>query len=757
MRRQPGAATPGAAPLGLNLNRTPRLRDRDTLPRRCANPLSTALLLLCLGGRAVVCAQAAPSAGAAAAADFSEFQGQYRNPENPDQEIAVYLDGGALYEEAERRDRQQLVPDGAARFRIQSPQAHIVFLRDASGAVSGLKFVFDHDGRTLSQLTRISAEPVRLNHPRDYTRQQVMIPMRDGVRLHAVILRPAQTSADDPPLPFLIDRTPYGVDDSDSRSVNQEKPELAASGYIFVNEDIRGRYKSEGTFVMNRPIVAHTTPQDIDETTDTHDTIDWLLKNVPGNNGRVGVLGVSYDGFLAMMAGIDAHPAVKAISPQAPMTDVWLGDDFFHNGAFRETYGFDYVQEMEAQKTDTRVDTRQDTYDFFLEHRNFEGAAAAAHMSDLPTAKAFLTQPAYTKFWHDMAVEYHLTRVEVPTLEVGGYWDQEDMWGTQAEYAALKQHDDHHQLFLVLGPWNHGGWGSSGRRLGSDFGRLDFGEPTGTEFRKIIEAPFFEKYLKDKPGFELADTASFRTGADKWEHYSAWPPTAGFAPARLYLEPGKALSFAAPTATGDPFAASYHSDPADPVPYRHRPIQSTYAPGSKWYTWLVEDQRFVTSRKDVATFTTSPLDRDVTITGDVTADLFAATTGSDADWIVKLIDVYPGNAPGAGDQSTAGYQLMVAGEIFRGRYRSSFEQPEPLEPGTVNEFKWSLHAADHTFLKGHSIMVEVQSTWFPLYDRNPQTFVLDIMTAPKKAYKAETMTLYASPQYPSHLEFQIAQ
>jgi hypothetical protein len=706
--------------------------------------------LLCLGGRSVVCAQAVPpSAGAAAAADFSEFQGQYRNPENPDQEIAVYLDGGALYEEAERRDRQQLVPDGAGRFRIQSLQAHVVFLRDASGAVSGLKFVLDHDGRTLSQLTRVSAEPVRLNHPRDYTRQQVMIPMRDGVRLHAVILRPAQTSPCDPPLPFLIDRTPYGVDDSDSRSVNQEKPELAASGYIFVNEDIRGRYKSEGTFVMNRPIVAHTTSSDIDETTDTHDTIDWLLKNVPGNNGRVGVLGVSYDGFLAMMAGIDAHPALKAISPQAPMTDVWLGDDFFHNGAFRETYGFDYVQEMEAQKTDTRVDTRQDTYDFFLEHRNFEGAAAAAHMSDLPTAKAFLTQPAYTKFWHDMAVQYHLTRVEVPTLEVGGFWDQEDMWGTQAEYAALKQHDDHHQLFMVLGPWNHGGWGGSGRRLGSDFGRLDFGEPTGTEFRKTIEAPFFEKYLKDKPGFDLADTASFRTGADTWEHYRAWPPTAGFTPGRLYLEPGKALSFAAPTATGDPVAASYRSDPADPVPYRHRPIQSTYAPGSKWYTWLVEDQRFVTARKDVATFTLPPLDDDLTVTGDVTADLFAATTGSDADWVVKLIDVYPDNAPAAGNQSTAGYQLMVADEIFRGRYRSSFEQPQPLEPGTVNEFKWSLHAADHTFLKGHSIMVEVQSTWFPLYDRNPQTYVPNIFFAKPADYVKATQSVIRSRDHAS--------
>jgi putative CocE/NonD family hydrolase len=296
-------------------------------------------------------------------------------------------------------------------------------------------------------------------------------------------------------------------------AINRSKPELAVSGYIFVYEDIRGRYRSEGKFVMNHPIVAHKSKKDVDETTDTYDSVDWLLTNVPGNNGRVGVFGVSYDGFLAMMAGIDPHPAVKAISPQAPMTDVWMGDDFFHNGAFRESYGFDYVQQMEAQKTDAMVESKEDTFDFFLKHGNFAGAAAAAKMSDLPTAKAFLTEPTYTKFWQEMAVEGRLNKVEVPTLEVGGYWDQEDMWGTQAEYAALKAHDTKHEVFLVLGPWNHGGWEFTARRLGSTFGTLDFGAATGTEYRKTIEAPFFEKYLKDRPGFDITDTVSFRSGA----------------------------------------------------------------------------------------------------------------------------------------------------------------------------------------------------------------------------------------------------
>jgi uncharacterized protein len=580
---------------------------------------------------------------------------------------------------------------------------------------------------------------------KEYTRSEAMIPMRDGVKLHVVILRPVGSESAGDPLPFLMERTPYGTNGSSSKSVNMSKPELAASGYIFVYCDIRGRYESEGQFVMNRAIVAHTTKNDVDETTDTRDTIDWLLKNVPNNSGKVGVFGVSYPGFLAMSAGIDAHPAVKAVSPQAPMTNIWLGDDFFHNGAFRETYGFDYVQQLEAQKTDVPVQSKEDMYDFFLRNVNFAGAAQTAKMENLPTAKVFLTQPAYTKFWQDMALERHLTKVEVPTLEVGGWWDQEDMWGPQAEYAALEPHDKDHEVFLVLGPWNHGGW----NRRTLSLGAVNFGVDAGEQYRKTIEAPFFEKYLKGRAGFDLKDTASFRTGVNQWERYDVWPPKAGFHVEKLYLLKSEGLSFAEPKDGG--VAGSYVADPANPIPYRNRPIQPTYGDGSKWRTWLVEDQRFVSSRKDLANFETPVLDKDVTVTGDVMADIFAATTGTDADWVVKLIDVYPDDAPAP----MAGYQLMIADEIFRGRYVKSFEKPEALTPGKVTEFKWSLHGADHTFLKGHRIMVEVQSSWFPLYDRNPQTFVPNIMTAPADSYKAATQTIYGSARYPSHLEFSV--
>ena len=580
----------------------------------------------------------------------------------------------------------------------------------------------------------------------EYVGSEVMIPMRDGAKLHAVIVRPVGSdAAGAAALPFLMERTPYGVDGYTPKRVTASKPELAASGYIFVYEDIRGRYGSEGTFVMNRPVVAHTAKTDVDETTDTRDTIDWLLKNVPNNDGKVGVLGISYPGFLAMMAGIDAHPAVKAISPQAPMTNIWLGDDFFHNGAFRETYGFDYVQELEAQKTDGTVDSKEDQYEFFLKNVNFAGAAKVAGMENLPTAKVFLSEPSYVKFWKDMAVEPHLNKVEVPTLEVGGWWDQEDMWGTQAEYAALHPHDTKHEVFMVLGPWNHGGWARGpGDSLGGDFGKVSFGGvKTGQDYRTKFEAPFFEFYLKGKPGYDLKGVASFRTGENKWERYDVWPPKSGFLPAFLFLQPNGALSplnaSTGTVQTGNGPVAIYIADPADPIPYRHRPVQSTYGNGSKWRTWLVEDQRFVDGRKDLAEFKGNVLDKDVTVTGDVVADIFASTTGTDADWIVKLIDVAPD-----------GQQTMIVDEIFRGRYRKSFEKPEPIEANKVEEYKWSLHGADHTFLKGHRMMVEVQSSWFPLYDRNPQTYVENIMSAPASAYQKATVKIYGG----SRLEFE---
>ena len=595
-----------------------------------------------------------------------------------------------------------------------------------------------------------------------YVRSEAMIPMRDGVRLHTVLYRPqVGNGSTSPALPFLMQRTPYGVSSMTARAIESGKPELAASGYVFVYQDIRGRYGSEGQFVMNRPLVAHKGKSGIDETTDTHDTIDWLLAHAPGNSGKVGVLGISYPGFLAIMAGLDAHPAVKAISPQAPMTDVWLGDDFFHNGAFRESYGFDYVQQLEAQKTDKRQSSVEDQYGFFLAHVNFAGAAASAGMTNLPTAQRFLNEPTYTKFWQDMAVERRLARPEVPTLEVGGYWDQEDMWGPQAEYAALRPHepaaDPEHKVFLVLGPWNHGGWARGpGEELVSKWGGLHFGgQTTGVYYRTTIEAPFFEFYLKGKPGFDLADTASFRTGENAWHRYAAWPPQVGYRTVKAYLGPDRTLSAAEPKGSDRSASVAYVADPANPVPYRHQPVQSTYGEGSTWRTWLVEDQSFVSARKDLVNFSTPVLSSDVTVTGEVVADLFAATTGTDGDWIVKLIDVYPD-----GTEQTAagaGYELMVAEEILRGRYRHSATAPEPVKPGEVNEYKWSLHGVDHTFLKGHRMVVEVQSSWFPLYDRNPQTFMPNIMTAPASAYQAETVTVYDSPEYPSHLELPMTQ
>ncbi|MGB7135576.1 MAG: CocE/NonD family hydrolase, partial [Acidobacteriaceae bacterium] len=581
---------------------------------------------------------------------------------------------------------------------------------------------------------------------------------RDGVKLHAVILRPTDTKEQ---LPFLLMRTPYGVDQNTPESLNDRYTDLADSGYIFVMEDIRGRYKSEGAFVMMRPLADHHDPHNVDESTDTYDTVAWLLRHIPANNGRVGVLGISYPGFLAAEAGIDPHPAVRAISPQAPMTDVWLGDDFFHNGAFRQTYGYDYVLGMESSRQSTFGKLDEDAYSFFLNAGSF-AAAGKSTVDELPTGRAFLDHPAYDSFWRARAVQPHLTTVAVPTLEIGGWWDQEDLWGPQAEYAALESHnqpaDPAHRVYMVLGPWRHGSWSLPNRRLGP----LNFGEPVGNEYRRDIEAPFFAYYLKDQPGFNLANTATYQTGTDRWMHYSQWPP-AHVTTRDLYLNADGSLSFAKPADTGA--FKQYPSDPSNPVPYRPRPIQATYAPGSHWYTWLVQDQRFVQDRPDVATWTTPPLDHDVTVTGNVVADLIASTSGTDSDWIVKLIDVFPDHPvadPNCGPtclridpagepwakDDPAGFELMINDEIFRGRYRVSFEHPEPIPANTPEEYKFSLHAADHVFLKGHRIMVQIQSTWFPLYDRNPQTFVPSIMTARPSSYKTAQQRIYAG----SHIE-----
>ncbi len=572
----------------------------------------------------------------------------------------------------------------------------------------------------------------------DYTREDAMIPMRDGVKLHAVVLRPAKQTG---PLPFLLTRTPYGVADSSAKAF----PELARAGYIFVEEDIRGRFGSEGTFVMMRPLAAHHDPKrypkEVDESTDAYDTVAWLLVHVPGNNGKAGVFGVSYPGFLTIEAGIDPHPAVKAISPQAPMTDVWLGDDFFHNGAFRQTYGYDYALGLETGKSNAwgSMPPGEDGYSFFLKAGSFAGAIAGKPA--LPTWQAFLQHPAYDSYWQARAVETHLQKPAVPTLEVGGYWDQEDMWGPQEEYARLHAGDRDGIVHLALGPWNHGEWRGAAAKLGA----LDWGQATGDEFRRDVEAPFFANYLKGQPQ-ALAAVTSFQTGTDRWQHYDRWPPVEA-REQDLYLAPHQDLSLTPPS--GKDTAAEYLADPAHPIPYRARPIEATYAPeGSHWRTWLAEDQRAFTGRPDQLTWHGPPLGHTLTVTGEVFADLWASTTGTDADWVVKLIDQYPDD-PALGKM--AGYQLMVAEEIFRGRYRSGFEKPEAIPANTPEHYRWSLHGVDHAFLPGHRVLVEVQSSWFPLYDRNPQTFVPNIMEAHPADYRPATERIHTSTRYPSRL------
>ncbi|QNI35198.1 CocE/NonD family hydrolase [Alloacidobacterium dinghuense] len=599
--------------------------------------------------------------------------------------------------------------------------------------------------------TRVGDQPQH-NHFRSYDRHEAMIPMRDGVRLHAVMLRPTDTNQ---PLPILMQRTPYGVDEFNSNSINARYTELAQGGYIFVMEDIRGRYGSEGKFVMNRPVVDHHDPNSsdlngIDETTDAYDTVAWLMKNVANNNGRVGVMGISYPGFLAIESGIDANPAVKAISPQAPMTDLWIGDDFFHNGAWRQSYGYDYAIGLETSKENAFSKINGDAYDFFLDAGSLSGDIKKSGFGVLPTWQGFIDHPGYDHYWQIRAVESHLTKVTVPTLEVGGWWDQEDMWGPQAEYAALEPHDKNGEVFIVLGPWNHGQWARTTRSLGE----VNFGASTGDQFRAQIEAPFFAHYLKDEGGFDLKDTASFQTGTNRWMHYNQWPPKEGVTTRDLYLDADGSLSFTKPAGNDATAFTTYTSDPANPVPYRKRPIEATYAPtGSGWYTWLVQDQKFLGKRNDVAIWTSSVLDQPVTITGDIVADLFASTSGTDSDWIVKVIDVYPDD-PSLGKMS--GAQLMIVDEIFRGRYRKSYERPEPIPANHPEEFKFSLHGADHAFLKDHRIMVQVQSTWFPLYDRNPQTFVPNIMTAAPSDYKSATQHIYGSAEHPSHIILPVA-
>ena len=600
-------------------------------------------------------------------------------------------------------------------------------------------------------LSAASQQQERAGYLKLFDKKEVMIAARDGVKLHTEIYSPRNAKEK---LPFLISRTPYGLSDDEKgySRILVGFEDMIQDDYIIVLQDIRGRYGSEGKFVMQRPVRNRKDPKDIDEGTDTYDTIDWLVKNVPNNNGRAGLLGISYSGWLTVMGMLEPHPALKAVSEQASPADMFLGDDFHHNGAFRLSYGFEYSTMMETDKTNFSFQfDRFDTYEWYLQLGALSNANRKYIHGTLPTWNDFVAHPNYDEFWKQQAMAYILTRPKVPNLNVAGWWDQEDFYGPMKIYEILEKEDPDHLNYLVAGPWNHGGWALG---PGSSLGPIPFGSDTGAYFRQKILAPWFAYWLKDKGVLPLKEALLFQTGSDKWVQFDSWPPREAKAQNLYFREEGK-LSLDAPTAESVQAFDSYVSDPAHPVPYRQRPIDMTYPedhPGS-WFTWLVQDQRFVDSRPDVLTWQTDELKEDVTLAGQVIAKLFASTTGSDADWIVKLIDVYPEKYPEKWQLS--GYELMIADEVFRGRFRNSFEKPEPIQPGVVTPFKVDLHTANHVFKRGHRIMVQVQSTWFPIIDRNPQKFVPNIFEAKESDYQRATHHIYRSKRFPSSVEISV--
>jgi uncharacterized protein len=585
------------------------------------------------------------------------------------------------------------------------------------------------------------------DNPDKYDRKEVMITMRDGIKLHTVIFTPKnQTEA----LPFLLERTPYGVNEYPSPEKFSYIKDMADDGYIFVFQDIRGRYLSEGKFEMQRFNRNKKDPKAIDESTDTYDTFDWLLKNVSNNNGKAGMYGISYDGWTTVMGAIDPHPALKAVSEQATPADMFLGDDFHHNGAFRLSYGFEYAFMEEATKTDSLFQFgTYDTYDWYLKLGPLSNVNKKYFNNKLPSWNDFVSHPNYDKFWVDQALMKRLDSPRVAIMNVSGWWDQEDFYGPQKAYETWEKKDYNHKNYIVIGPWNHGGWDYG---PGSQLGNINFDSATGETFRKNIQARWFAYYLKGKGDGNFAEAITFQTGSNVWKNYSSWPPKEAVKKNIYFREDGK-LSFEKPTADYANAFDSYIADPAHPVPYRTRPIEETYGPGSRWYTWLTEDQRFVQNRPDVLSWQTDTLTSDLTVTGTLFAKLFAATTGSDADWVVKLIDVYPETYPK--EPKMAGYEFMVANDVFRGRFRKSFEKPEAIKPNEVEQYTIDLHSLNHVFKKGHRIMVQVQSTWFPIIDRNPQTFVPNIFEAKEEDFKMATQKIYRSSQFASCIELSV--
>ena len=598
----------------------------------------------------------------------------------------------------------------------------------------------------------------------DYDRREVMIAMRDGVKLHTVILVPKGAKHEG----ILLTRTPYNAN---QLTTNAFSTHLGATlwgydnatetiidgGYIRVVQDIRGKYGSEGDYIMNRPLHGALNPTPVDESTDTYDTIDWLIKNIPETNGKVGVLGISYDGYLALMPLVHPHPALKVAVPMNPMVDGWRGDDWFHNGAFRQQ-NLPYIYEQTATRDNSAhwLLSNFDDYDMYMRAGSAGELGHQRNMEQIGFWNKVSQHPAYDSFWSGQAVDQILAKepLTVPTMLVDSLWDQEDIYGAMAVYKAVKPKDTNNdKLFLVMGPWHHG----QEIEEASSLGAIKFNSDTGLYFRTHILAPFLAHYLKDDaPALHVAPVTAFETGTNHWQRLQSWPAGCEKGctpkPTPLYLQADSKLSFTAPT-SGEAFD-EYVSDPAKPVPFRTRPNQPVgYTPNLSWVRWLVDDQREFSGRPDVLSFTTDVLAKPVKISGEPIANLIAATSGTDADWVVKLIDVYPDEV--AGQPELGGYQLAVAMDIFRGRYRQSLANPAAIAANTPLAYKFALPTTNHVFLPGHRIMVQVQSSWFPLYDRNPQTFVPNIFFAKPTDYKKATQRIYHAPGQASFVELPI--
>lgn len=587
---------------------------------------------------------------------------------------------------------------------------------------------------------------------RDYEIREVQIPMRDGATLYTVIVLPVNASD----APILLTRTPFDAARRVSNRSASTRGELlqpgealfASDNYIRVFQDIRGTGRSQGEPSVARPVRGPLNAGPTDDTTDAFDTIDWLVRSLPESNGRVGMIGSSFEGLMVVMALMEPHPALKAAVPENPMIDGWRGDDWFHNGAFRQSSTLDFISF--DQRGDLIARGERDDYDTYLEAGSAGVMAERAGLASHPFWQAITAHPAYDDYWRGQAMDRLLAArtLATPTLWVGALWDQEDGYGTVNGYKALEQHDAANDLnFLVLGPWRHGGM----RDEGSTLGALEFGEDTALAYRRDVLKPFLDRRLKTG-GDSLPDIApvtAFETGGNRWRRDAAWPAGCQ-APCRdyqrLYLRAGGEASFSPP---GEPSAYDrFVSDPAKPVPFAPRPIHADDP--EQWWTWMAADQRFLSGRDDVLNYATAPLEAASLLAGEPRVHLYASTTGSDADWVVKLIDVYPDDA--SVPEALRGYELMVSSEIFRGRYRSDLAHAEPVVPGEVALYAFALPAVNHVLLPGHRLKVQIQSSWFPLYDRNPQTFVDSIFFAPPVAYRAETHTVHRSADAASSVD-----